>query len=310
MRALVTGGAGFIGSNLADALVEAGYEVAIIDNLFTGKQANINPAASFFQVDVREKEAVREAFAKFKPDLVFHLAAQIDVRKSVDDPVFDASCNVLGGLNVLETAREFGVRKFIYGSTAGAVFGNPEYLPVDERHPINPLCPYGASKHALEHYLYMYKENLGLNYTILRYPNVFGPRQDPHGEAGVIAIFTDRMLRDQKCIIYGDGTQTRDYVYVGDIVAANLLAIEKGDGEIYNLGRGVEVSVLEVFETLKEVTGKAVEPEFAPPRLGEVYRIAINSAKARAELGWQPQVELLEGLRRTVEHIRASEGLT
>ncbi len=223
------------------------------------------------------------------------------------DPVFDADVNVLGALNILEAARKTEVTKFLYGSTAGAVFGNPEYLPVDEAHPVKPLCPYGASKHAFEPYLHMYGVNYGLRYTIIRFPNVFGPRQDPHGEAGVIAIFTDRMVRGAKCTIFGDGTSTRDYLYVGDIVAANLLAIEKGDGQVYNLGWGIEVSVKEVFAALVKATGYQGEPEYAPARLGEVYRIAINSAKAQRELGWQPTVGLEEGLRLTVAHIRASE---
>ena len=202
MKAIVTGGAGFIGSNLVDALIEGGHTVGVLDNLFTGRRANLNAAAKFFEADVRDAEAVEAAFEAIQPDLVFHLAAQIDVRKSVADPVFDASCNVLGALTILEAARRHQVSKFIYASTAGAVFGDPEYIPVDEKHPINPLCPYGASKHALEHYLYMYKQNFGLDYTVLRFPNVFGPRQDPHGEGGVIAIFSDRMLHDQPCTIF------------------------------------------------------------------------------------------------------------
>jgi UDP-glucose 4-epimerase len=306
MRALVTGGAGFIGSNLADALAAAGHQVAVLDNFYSGRRENLT-GHQLFELDVRDREGVEAAFEEFRPELVFHLAAQIDVRNSVSDPVFDADVNVLGALNILEAARKTEVTKFIYGSTAGAVFGNPEYLPVDEAHPVKPLCPYGASKHAFESYLYMYGANYGLRYTIIRFPNVFGPRQDPHGEAGVIAIFTDRMARGAKCTIFGDGTSTRDYLYVGDIVAANLLAIEKGDGQVYNLGRGIEVSVKEVFAALVKATGYQGEPEYAPARLGEVYRIAINSAKAQRELGWQPTVGLEEGLRLTVAHIRASE---
>lgn len=306
MRALVTGGAGFIGSNLADALAAAGHQVAVLDNFYSGRRENLT-GHKLFELDVRDREGVEAAFEEFRPELVFHLAAQIDVRNSVSDPVFDADVNVLGAINVLEAARKAEVRKIIYGSTAGAVFGNPEYLPVDEAHPVKPLCPYGASKYAFESYLYMYGVNYGLRYTIIRFPNVFGPRQDPHGEAGVIAIFTDRMVRGAKCTIFGDGTSTRDYLYVGDIVAANLLAIEKGDGQVYNLGWGIEVSVNEVFAALAKATGYQGEPEYAPARLGEVYRIAINSAKAQRELGWQPTVGLEEGLRLTVAHIRASE---
>ena len=303
MKFLVTGGAGFIGSNVVDGLIEAGYEVVVVDNLITGKRENVNPKARFYRVDITSPD-LEEVFERERPDYVNHHAAQMNVRKSVDDPMYDARVNVLGSVNLLELCRRYEVKKVIYASTGGAVYGEPLYLPVDEDHPVNPLSPYGVTKHTVEHYLYFYGANYGLRYTILRYPNIYGPRQDPHGEAGVVAIFTEKMLRNERPTIFGDGTQTRDYVYVGDVVTANLLAIDKGDGEIYNVGTGVETSVNELFEFLREAVGVDLEPIYGERRLGEVYRIAITNDKIYRDFGWKPQTPLKEGLFKTIEYYR------
>jgi len=303
MKFLVTGGAGFIGSNVVDGLIEAGYEVVVVDNLITGKRENVNPKARFYRVDITSPD-LEEVFERERPDYVNHHAAQMNVRKSVDDPMYDARVNVLGSVNLLELCRRYEVKKVIYASTGGAVYGEPLYLPVDEDHPVNPLSPYGVTKHTVEHYLYFYGANYGLRYTILRYPNIYGPRQDPHGEAGVVAIFTEKMLRNERPTIFGDGTQTRDYVYVGDVVTANLLAIDKGDGEIYNVGTGVETSVNELFELLREAVGVDLEPIYGERRLGEVYRIAITNDKIYRDFGWKPQTPLKEGLFKTIEYYR------
>ena len=303
MKILVTGGAGFIASNIADRLITEGYEVVIVDDLSTGFRENINPAATFYQLDIRDP-GLAEVFEKEKPDLVDHHAAQIDVRKSVTDPVFDAQVNVLGSLNLLQLCAKHEIKKVIYASTGGAVYGEPESLPADESHSIHPLCPYGITKHTVEHYLYLYRYNHGLNYTILRYPNVYGPRQDPLGEAGVVAIFTEALFAGRRPTIYGDGTHTRDYVFVGDIVEANLLAIKRGDGQIMNLGWGQEISVNQIFAALKKHLATEIEPIYAQERLGEIHRICLDSAKAQKELGWKPQVNLDEGIQRTVEYYR------
>jgi len=304
MRILVTGGAGFIGSHVVDALIEEGHEVTVVDDLSTGKRRNLNPQAKFYRLDIRDASGLEEVFASERPEIVDHHAAKANVRESLRDPVLYAEVNVIGSLNLLELSRKYEVKKFIYASTGGAVYGEPEYLPADEAHPINPLDPYGASKHFVEHYLHLYGINYGLHYTILRYPNVYGPRQDPYGEAGVVAIFTGQMLRGEQAVINGSGEQERDFVYVDDIVEANLLALDKGDGEIYNLGWGFGTSVNEIFARLKEFTGYALDPVHGPPIQGEVFKIYLDATKAREELGWVPQVSLDEGLRRTVEYFR------
>lgn len=307
MKVLVTGGAGFIASHVVDLLIQHGYEVVIVDDLSSGRRSNLNPAAKFYQMDIRDPRVV-EIFEAERPDIVDHHAAQMDVRKSVVDPEFDADVNVRGSIHLLECARKYGVKKFIYISTGGAVYGEPEYLPCDEKHPINPICPYGASKHTVEHYLYMYKVLYGLDYAVLRYPNVYGPRQDPHGEAGVVAIFTGLMLSDKPVIINGDGEQTRDFTYVGDCAYANVLAIENPRGTgIYNVGMGEPTSVNQIFRTLKDITGYAHEPTNGPAKLGETRFIYLDSRKIRDELNWKPNVSLREGLAATVEYFRAKE---
>ena len=304
MKILVTGGAGFIGSHVVDALIERGHEVAVVDDLSTGKREHLNPRARFYHLDIRDAKGLEEVFAAERPEIVNHQAARANVRESLEKPVLYAEVNVIGSLNLLELSRKYGVEKFIYASTGGAVYGEPEYLPADEAHPINPLDPYGASKHFVEHYLYLYGVNYGLRYTILRYPNVYGPRQDPYGEAGVVAIFTGQMLRGEQAVINGSGEQERDFVYVGDVVEANLRALDRGDGGIYNLGWGFGTSVNEIFARLKEITGYEKEAVHGPPKKGEVFKICLDATKARRELGWVPRISLDEGLRMTVEYFR------
>ncbi|MCS6843475.1 MAG: SDR family oxidoreductase [Caldilineales bacterium] len=304
MRILVTGGAGFIGSHIVDLFIAAGHHVAVVDNLHTGKLSNLNPQAVFYQVDIRDPEALAEVFRREQPEIISHQAALADVRGSLQDPATYAQVNIVGSIHLLELARQHGVRKFIYASTGGAVYGEPEFLPVTEDHPINPLDPYGASKHAVEHYLFLYRHNYGLDYVSLRYPNVYGPRQDPMGEAGVVAIFTGRMLAGQPCTINGDGQQQRDFTYVADIARANLLAAERGSG-IYNIGSGIGTDVNTIFALLKEAAGYTLPPVYGPPKLGEVRRTYLDATKAQRELGWQPEVPVAEGLRRTVEYFRS-----
>lgn len=299
MRILVTGGAGFIGSHVVDAYIEAGHHVAVVDNLSTGRRENLNPAATFYEVDIRS-EALLEVFKQEQPEVVNHHAAQVAVLRSMREPGFDADVNILGSLNLLECARRTGVRKIIFISSGGAIYGEPRYLPCDEEHPIFPLSPYGASKAAFEKYLYLYKRSYGMDYTVLRYGNVYGPRQDPFGEAGVIAIFAQRMLSGTPPVINGSGEQERDFVFVRDVVQASLLALGKGSGREYNLGTGKGFSVNEVAAHLQKLTGYTGEILHGPAKEGEVFRIYLDVARARDELGWLAQVSLAEGLAQTV----------
>lgn len=307
MKVLVTGGAGFIGSHVVDLCVQHGYEVVIVDDLSTGRESNLNPAAKLYRMDIRDPK-LKEVFEQEKPDYVDHHAAQMDVRRSTVEPLFDADVNILGSINLIECAVKFGVKRFVYISTGGAVYGEPEYLPCDEAHPINPICQYGASKHTVEHYLYMYKVNYGLDYTVLRYPNVYGPRQDPHGEAGVVAIFTGQMLRGDEVVINGDGEQERDFVYVGDCARANLMAIQASRGMgIINLGSSQGNTVNEIFDKLCVITGYDRDARHGPAKLGETRKIYLDASKALEEINWQPTVDLEDGLRRTVEYFRQTE---
>ena len=310
MKILVTGGAGFIGSHVVDLYIENGYEVVVVDDLSTGRLSNLNPGATFYKLDIRSPQ-IAEVFEKERPDYVNHHAAQMDVRRSVLDPLFDADVNILGSINLIECARKFEVKRFVYISTGGAVYGEPEYLPCDEAHPINPICQYGASKHTVEHYLYMYRQLYGLEYVVLRYPNVYGPRQDPHGEAGVVAIFSGQMLKGEQAKINGDGEQERDFVYVGDCARANLLALETQNGSaIYNLGSGQGTSVNQIYEVLKAITSYKLERLHGPAKVGETRRIYLDARKAGEELDWVPRVALEEGLEKTVSYFRATETLT
>jgi len=303
VKILVTGGAGFIGSHVVDAYLEAGHEVVVVDNMASGNRANLNPRATFYEVDIRSPQLL-DVMERERPEVVNHHAAHIDVRRSVADPLYDASVNIEGSIALLEACRKTGVRKVIYISSGGAMYGEPEYLPCDENHPVRPLSPYGASKHTVEHYVFMYRQNFGIDYTVLRYPNVYGPRQDPFGEAGVIAIFTERMLKGEPVTINGSGEQERDFIYVGDCVSANLLCLEAGGGREYNLGWGVGVTVNEVYRRLKEATGYHLDANYGPAKTGETFRIYLDTTRARQELGWIPRVGMEEGIARTVQFFR------
>ena len=308
MRALVTGGSGFIGSNLVDALVARGDEVVVIDNLSTGRRENLDGAlaagAELLELDIRERDAVAEAVARVEPEAVFHLAAQIDVRKSMADPALDARINVEGTINVLDAAREAGVPRVVNTSTGGAIYGEAETIPTPEDHPAAPEAPYGQSKLSAEGYCELAARLHGLSTVSLRYANVFGPRQDPLGEAGVIAIFCGKLIDGGTPTVYGDGLQTRDYVYVGDVIEANLAAVESPATGPFNVGTGVETSVLDLVSALGEQTDRPFGPQMEPERPGEVRHSAVDSARAREELGWEPKVGLDEGLDRTLASLR------
>jgi UDP-glucose 4-epimerase len=303
---LVTGGAGFIGSHIADACIAGGHGVTIIDDLSMGKMENVHPEATFVQMDIRSSD-LPGIFEKGRFDAVVHLAAQMDVRKSVDDPVFDASVNILGTLNLLEQAKRFGVRKFIFASTGGAIYGEQEKFPADETHPLRPISPYGISKLAIEKYLYYYHEVFGLSYVALRYGNVYGPRQNPHGEAGVIAIFTSKLLAGEQPVINGDGLQTRDYVYVGDVVKANLFALRYDKAGIFNVGTGIETNVNELFTILKELTRASCAEKHAPAKKGEQLRSVLDARLLQKTASWSASMPLKEGLRKTVEYFQAKK---
>jgi UDP-glucose 4-epimerase len=314
MRALVTGGAGFIGSHLADELLDRGDEVAVVDDLSTGKRENLTGAlargAELHAVDIREAASLREVVGGWRPDIVFHLAAQMDVRKSIEDPAWDAGINVVGTINVLEASRLAGVRRVVNTSTGGAIYGETDVMPTPESVPPRPMSAYGQSKFCAEAYCGWYERLYGLSSVTLRYGNVYGPRQDPHGEAGVIAIFCGKLIAGERPKIFGDGRQTRDYAYVGDIVAANLAAAAHPEARgAYNVGTGVEASVLEVVGALREAAGIGegeFEPEFAPARAGELQRSSLDVTRARAELGFSAETDLVSGLRPTLEWARAA----
>jgi len=306
VRILVTGGAGFIGSNVADRFVALGHDVAVFDNLSSGFREFVHPKAKLYVGDLADAAAVESAVADFRPDVVDHHAAQIDVRKSVDDPVYDARVNILGTLGLLKSCVAHGVKKFVYASTGGALYGEGRQLPAPEEHPVNPESPYGASKHTVEHYLYIWKLLHGLDYTVLRYPNVYGPRQNPHGEAGVNAIFIGLMLAGQPPKIFGDGSAVRDYLFVDDVVEANVLALSGGSGEMVNIGTGVGTSVNDIVRELKSITGFAGEAIHLPARPGEVQRIYLDASRANRVLGWAPKVTFREGLEKTVEWSRTT----
>jgi|tagenome__1003787_1003787.scaffolds.fasta_scaffold20957991_3 UDP-glucose 4-epimerase len=314
MRALVTGGAGFIGSNLVDALLDRGDEVTVVDNLSTGRIDNLDAARrrgiAFHEADITEPERLCKLVAGARPDIVFHLAAQIDVRKSIDDPAWDASINVGGTINVLDAARRAGVARVVNTSTGGAIYGDVETIPTPETTSPRPMAAYGTSKLCAETYCGWYERLYGLSAVTLRYGNVYGPRQDPLGEAGVIAIFCGRLMSGERPTIFGDGQQTRDYVYVADVVAANLAAASHPEAHgVYNVGTGRESSVLEVLGSLRRAAGLEeddLEPEFAPARLGELQRSALDVSRARVELGFTAEADLDEGMRRTLEWARAA----
>jgi UDP-glucose 4-epimerase len=305
MRILVTGGAGFIGSHVADAYIDAGHEVTIVDDLSNGNKKQVNPKAAFTMIDVRDPN-IATLFEKSKFDVVNHHAAQIDVRRSVQDPFLDASINILGALRLLDCCRSFGVKKFIFASSGGTVYGECPKAPATEDQPINPESPYGFSKAAAETYVRFYGKQHKVPYTILRYANVYGPRQDPQGEAGVVAIFAGKLLEGSVTTIYGDGKQERDYVHVQDIAAANVAALERGANETFNIGSGIPTTVNALFEKLTKASGeKQKAATFAPKRDGELHRSVLNSDRAGKTLGWKPSFDLDKGLFQTLEYFRS-----
>ena len=311
MRALVTGGAGFIGSNLVDALLDRGDEVVVIDDLSSGKESNLADAlergATLERGDIRDGERVREVVAAARPEVVFHLAAQIDVRLSVERPDFDARTNVEGTVNVLEAARQAGARRFVFSSTGGAIYGDTDVVPTPEEHPSQPMAGYGTSKLCAEQYLGLYQRLYDLPTMALRFGNVYGPRQDPHGEAGVVAIFCGKYFTGGRPKVFGDGTQTRDYIYVGDLVEAIIAAGDSTATGAVNIGTEEETTVLELIDAVRAAGGadNAFEPEFAPARLGEIERSCLAVGKAREVLGWQSSTNVREGIARTLASVAA-----
>jgi UDP-glucose 4-epimerase len=309
MDCMVTGGAGFIGSNLVDALLARGDAVTIVDDLSTGRRENLDGAlaagATLVELDIRDREKVAELTREVAPEAIFHLAAQIDVRKSVADPAFDSSINVGGTANVLDAARGADARRFVFISTGGAIYGegDGQQLPLPESAPIAPMSPYGQSKYAGEGYLALYERLYGISGVSLRLGNVYGPRQDPLGEAGVIAIFCGKLLEGGRPTVFGDGRQTRDYIYVGDVVSAALAAAGSEATGAINIGTGIETDVLELVARLGELRGESFEPEFAPPREGEVQRVSVDPSRAARELGWKAEVGLADGLRPTLDSL-------
>ena len=303
LNILVTGGAGFIASHIVDAFIENGHNVTIIDNLTTGREENINPKAKFYNVDIRDD--LTQIFEEGKFDVVNHHAAQIDVRRSVTDPIYDAGVNIIGTLNLLQNSVKFGVKKFMFASTGGAVYGEQDYFPADENHKLQPLSPYGISKLAVEKYLYFYNEVYGLKYTILRYANIYGPRQNPLGEAGVVCIFLDKILANEQPIINGSGEQTRDYVYVKDVVKANLLTLDEEESEIYNVGTGIETSVNELFKLINQNFDNSIKEVHGPAKPGEQMRSVITSEKLFKKFGWKPSTNLEDGLKETIDYFKS-----
>lgn len=304
MKILVTGGAGFIGSHIVDAYVKLGHKVVIVDNLYTGKKKNINPKVKFYKADIRNAKLMAQIFKKERFNVVSHHAAQMDVRKSVADPVFDAQVNILGLINILECARQNKVKKVIFASSGGTIYGECGKLAPKEGAPSRPDSPYGITKRASEYYLRCYEGLYGLKFTSLRYGNVYGPRQDPHGEAGVVAIFSNRILAGENVFIFGNGKQMRDYVSVNDVVDANVLALKKGDNQIINIGTNQATSVNKLFSEMAGISGYKKPPVYKPARAGELYKSFLDITKAKKVLGWKPKLALKTGLKDTIEYFK------
>jgi len=306
MKILVTGGAGFIGSHIVDAYINAGHAVVIIDDLSTGRIQNVNKNAEFVCANIQDAE-VEEVFQRHAFDVVNHQAAQMDVRRSVEDPVFDARNNVLGFINILQNAVKYGVKKAIFSSSGGAIYGEQDYFPADEEHKLQPYSPYGITKLVGEKYLFFYALNYGLKYTALRYANVYGPRQNPFGEAGVVAIFTKMLLENKQPVINGTGEQTRDFVYVKDVVKASLLALEQNNSNIFNIGTARETTINELYDSLCKAANAASDVKHGPGKEGEQFRSVISYKKAEKELGWKPYYSLDKGLEETIDYFRKYE---
>ena len=304
MRVLVTGGAGFIGSHIVDELVSQGHTVSVVDDFSEGSLQNLNPEARLFDVNINDAPALETAFAEARPDIVSHHAAQVSVRNSMYDPTRDAQVNIIGSLNVLQAAVKHDVGRFIFASTS-VVYAKPDHLPMDETHPLSPESVYGVSKLSVENFVRLYSDTYGIKHKIFRYGNVFGPRQNPHGEAGVVAIFAGQFLRGEQPTIFGDGTKTRDYVFVSDVVSASIAAMgDTGDNDTYNIARGIGVSDYEIFDTVAAAADSSVQPKYAPVRPGEPQHLSLDPTKAHEVLSWRPGVSLSEGIAQVVEHYR------
>ncbi len=303
----MTGGAGFIGSNVADGLIAEGYEVAIVDDLSNGREENIPEKAKFYKTDVRDK-ALEDVFKTEKPDMVIHNAAQLSVRVSVEEPLLDADINIIGGLNLIDVCKKHNVKKIVFASSGGTVYGEQKVFPADESHPLGPISPYGVAKLATEHYLHYYLKIYSLDYIALRYANIYGPRQDPYGEAGVVAIFSNMMLAGEAPLINGDGLQTRDYTYVGDVVRVNIAAIKSDFVGPVNIGTGIETDVMALFNILKDASGRDIEEKHGPAKTGEQMRSVLDNSLARKVLGWKPEVSIEEGLKLTYEWFKENKG--
>ncbi|MDY7034131.1 MAG: SDR family oxidoreductase [Thermodesulfobacteriota bacterium] len=303
MKVLVTGGAGFIGSHVSDELIDHGHEVIVLDNLITGKKINLHPDTVFYEGDIREP-IVNEIMENERPEVVIHHAAQVSVRNSVEDPRYDMDVNIGGTLNLLENSVKCGVKKFIFACTGGALYGEQDYFPADEDHPIRPLSPYGITKFCCERYFFFYRETYGLNYVSLRYANVYGPRQDPHGEAGVVAIFTKKMLAEEQPIINGSGEQTRDYVFVKDVARANILSLNTNINGEFNIGTGTETTVNDLFKEIRTISKSSIEEVHGDAKKGEQFRSVLDWSKAKKDLGWNPNISLQEGLEKTVSYFQ------
>lgn len=303
MKILVTGGAGFIGSNLVDELIKKGNQVVVIDNLFSGKEENVNKKAKFYKIDIC-KEGLSNVFEKEKPDVVNHHAAQIDLRRSVEEPILDAKINILGSINVFNNCVKHKVRKVIFASTGGAIYGDTETKPTPEGYPAWPVSPYGVAKLTAEHYLYFYHKIYNLSYVALRYGNVYGPRQDPHGEAGVVAIFAKKMLEGKEAIINGSGKQTRDFVYVKDVIDANIKCLRTDFSGAINIGTGKETDINKIFRVINKLTGNKIEEVYGPAKPGEQKSSCLDIRRAKKVLGWKPKVDLESGLEKTVAYFK------
>ncbi len=303
MKILVTGGAGFIGSSIVDRLINRGDEVVIIDNLSTGKEKNINKAAKFYKLDIQDPK-IEDIFKYEEIDIVNHHAAQIDMRKSVNDPILDTNINVLGSINLLQLCVQYNVKKFIFASSGGTVYGEQNFYPATEEHPTQPLCPYGINKLTIEHYLHYYSTVYNLKYIVLRYANIYGPKQDPWGEAGVVAIFINKILAKEQPIINGDGEQTRDYTYIDDVVDANMLAMNSPTTGIFNIGTGIETSVNKLFSMVLDAMKVNIKGVYGHAKEGETNRSCLDWTRAKEILGFKPKIRFEDGIKQTVEYFK------
>lgn len=305
MKAMVTGGAGFIASHIVDSYVDKGLEVVIVDDLSRGSMNNVNPSARFYEADIRDYDAMRRIFEKERPDYINHHAAQMDLRRAVFEPAFDAETNIIGSIHLLNLAVEFKTKRIVYASSGGAAYGEPLYVPMGEDHPINPTTPYGISKHTVEHYLFNYRLLYGLEYVVLRYGNVYGPRQSSKGEAGVVAIFCEQLLAHETPKLFGNGKKTRDYIYVADVAQANVRALEQGNGQIFNIAFGQPTTDYEIFQAVRQALDiQGVEPTYTAKRPGEIDHCYLKIDQAKRELNWTPRVSLPEGLQITAAFFR------